>query len=76
MVIGGLTMKKPDFNQMSRLELRSYILANREDDDAIEALIKRADPNSPIYPCPQTEEDLKKMQEILQQRLLKDTDVA
>jgi hypothetical protein len=76
MVIGDSTMKKPDFDQMSRLELRTYILANREDDDAIEALIKRADPNSPIYPYPQTEEDLKHMQEILQQRLLKDKDAA
>ncbi len=69
-------MMKPDFNQMSRTELRAYILANREDDDAIEALIKRRDPNSPIYPYPQTEEDFKQMQEILRQRLLKDEGAA
>jgi hypothetical protein len=75
MVIGVLMMK-PDFSQMSRTELRAYILANREDDDAIEALIKRRDPNSPVYPYPQTEEDFKQMQEILRQRLLKDEGAA
>ncbi len=69
-------MMKPDFSKMSRTELRAYILANREDDDAIEALIKRRDPNSPVYPYPQTEEDFKQMQEILRQRLLKDEGAA
>ncbi len=61
-------MTKPDFSQMTRQELRVYILAHR-DDDAIEALIKRGDPNSPTYPFPQTDEDLKEMEEILKRRL-------
>ena len=38
---GGLTMTKLDFNQMSRQELRAYVLAHRDDDEAIEALIRR-----------------------------------
>ncbi|MFB2839260.1 DUF6887 family protein [Floridanema evergladense] len=33
--------KKPNFNKMTRQELRSYILIHRGDDDAIEVLINR-----------------------------------
>jgi hypothetical protein len=66
---GGLTMTKPDFNQMSRQELRAYVLAHRDDDEAIEALIKRGNPASPVYPFPQTDDDLKAMGEILQKKL-------
>lgn len=62
-------MMKPDFSQMSRQELRVYILRHRDDDDAIEALIKRGNPNSPVYPFPQTDEDLKVMEGILQKKL-------
>jgi hypothetical protein len=35
MVNGSLTMTKPDFSKMSRQELRAYILAHREDDEAM-----------------------------------------
>jgi hypothetical protein len=61
-------MPKPDFHQMSRQELRAYILANREDDEAIAALIERGDPNAPSHPA-RTEEDLQAMHEILRKRL-------
>lgn len=54
---------------MSRQELRAYVLAHREDDDAIEALIKRGNPHSPKYPFPQTEEDFREMEEILKRKL-------
>jgi hypothetical protein len=69
MVNGSLAMTKPDFSKMSRQELRAYILAHREDDEAIEALIKRRNPNSPTYPFPQTNEDLREMEEILKKKL-------
>ncbi|QSJ16207.1 hypothetical protein JYQ62_31360 [Nostoc sp. UHCC 0702] len=62
-------MTKPDFSKMTRQELRAYVLAHREDDDAIEALIKRGNPNSIKYPFPQTEEDLREMEEILKRKL-------
>lgn len=62
-------MMKPDFSKMTRQELRAYILANREDDQAIAALIQRGNPNSPKFPFPKTDADLKDMQEILQIRL-------
>ena len=62
-------MTKPDFSKMSRQELRAYVLAHREDDDAIEALIKRENPHSPKYPFPQTEQDFSEMEEILKRKL-------
>lgn len=62
-------MKKPDFNNMTRQELRKYILTHREDDDAIEALIKRSNPKSPKYPYPQTDEDFRMMEELLKKKL-------
>ena len=69
-------MKKPNFSQMSRQELRNHVLANPKDDDAIEALIDRIDPNSPMYPYPKTEEDFQKMEEILRERLGQNRDSA
>ncbi len=62
-------MTKPDFSKMSRQELRAYVLAHREDDDAIEALINRGNPHSPKYPFPQTEEDFREMEEMLKRKL-------
>ncbi|MBD1933022.1 hypothetical protein H6F79_14530 [Trichocoleus sp. FACHB-69] len=62
-------MIKPDFSKMTRQELRTYVLAHREDDEAIEALIKRGNPNIPKYRLPKTEEDLREMEEILKGKL-------
>ncbi|WP_086688668.1 hypothetical protein [Nostoc sp. T09] len=62
-------MTKPDFSRMTRQEMRAYILVHRDDDEAIEALIKRGDPNSPKYRFPQTDEDLREMEEILKRKL-------
>jgi hypothetical protein len=69
MVNGAFTMMKPNFRQMSRQDLRTYILAHRNDDEAIEALIERRNPNSPKYKFPQTAEDLVEMEEILKKKL-------
>jgi hypothetical protein len=70
---GGLVMTKPDFSQMSRKALKAYVLANREDDDAIQALIKRPAPNARTYPYPQTEADLQEMQALFQRKLRGET---
>jgi hypothetical protein len=66
---GGLMMMKPNFDTMTRQELRNYILQHREDDNAVEALINRGNPNNPIYRFPQTDEDLREMEAILKQKL-------
>ncbi len=62
-------MMKPDFSKMTRQELRNYVLAYREDDDAIEALINKGNPHNLKYPFPQTEDDFREMAEILKQKL-------
>ena len=62
-------MTKPNFDSMTRQEIRDYILQHREDDDAIEALISKGNPNSPTYKFPQTDEDLREMAVILKQKL-------
>jgi hypothetical protein len=69
MVNGDLTMTQPDFSRMTRQELRAYILTHRDDDEAIETLIKRGNPNSPKFRFPQTDEDLREMEEILRRKL-------
>ena len=60
---------KPNFDSMTRQEIRDYILQHQEDDDAIEALISKGNPNSPTYKFPQTDEDLLGMEAILKQKL-------
>jgi hypothetical protein len=69
MVNGGLMMMKPNFDTMTRQEIREHILQHREDDDAIEALINKGNPNGPTYKFPQTDEDLQEMAAILKQKL-------
>jgi hypothetical protein len=69
MVNGALTIMKPDFSRMTREDLKAYILAHREDDDAIEALIKHRNSNSPKHRFPKTDEDLMEMEKILKQKL-------
>ena len=42
-------MTNPNFEAMSKEELRAYVLAHRDDDEAIRALFSRRDPNAPSY---------------------------
>jgi hypothetical protein len=51
---------KSKFEAMSRQELRTYILQNRDDDEAFQVYMDRAlaEPGE-IYPAPQTIDDLK-----------------
>ncbi|WP_168186500.1 hypothetical protein [Hydrocoleum sp. CS-953] len=51
-------MTKPDLNKITHQQLRSYILAHRENDDAIKGLIKRGNSHTPNYPFPQKQEDI------------------
>lgn len=42
-------MMKPDFKAMSKEDLRAYVLAHRDDDEAIRELFSRRSPNSVKY---------------------------
>ena len=60
-------MTKPNFKEMSRTELRKYILAHREDEEAIhELFINRSNPNAKIYPANLSDEE---MLEILRRKI-------
>lgn len=55
---------KPDFKQMTRAELKAYIVAQREDDEAIHELsVNRRNPNAKLYPPPLDEEGVRIMEE-------------
>jgi hypothetical protein len=55
---------KPDFNVMSKAELRAYVLEHREDTEAFEALADRiyANPNPQWY----QPEDTEKLVDLIQ----------
>ncbi|GAP95648.1 hypothetical protein NIES2104_21720 [Leptolyngbya sp. NIES-2104] len=40
---------KPDFKAMSREDLKAYVLAHRDDDEAIRELFSRRSPNAVRY---------------------------
>jgi hypothetical protein len=43
---------KPNFDEMSKAELKAYVLEHRDDLDAIEALFSRRSPNSQVFEFP------------------------
>ncbi|MDJ0599684.1 MAG: hypothetical protein QNJ37_12685 [Crocosphaera sp.] len=46
-------MNKPNFKEMTRKELKKYVLSHPTDDEAIrELFINRRNPNAKIYPYP------------------------
>ncbi|MEA5537399.1 DUF6887 family protein [Crocosphaera sp. XPORK-15E] len=46
-------MNKPNFKEMSRKELKKYVLSHPTDDEAIrELFVNRRNPNAQIYPYP------------------------
>jgi hypothetical protein len=56
--------EKQNFNQMTRKELKKYVLSHPNDDEAIrELFIKRRSPNAKIYPFPyeMSEEEVAKI---------------
>lgn len=59
-----------DFTQMPRAELRKYILDHRDDQTALSIYLDRfRNPNNPVYPAPQSIEDLENYGELHQQYL-------
>jgi hypothetical protein len=54
MVLGSSTlMTTPNFKQMTRKELKKYVLTHPTDDEAIrELFISRRNPNAKVYPYP------------------------
>jgi hypothetical protein len=62
---------KPDFNVMTKAELRAYVLEHREDAEAFEALADRiyANPNPQWYQPEDTEQIVALIQDSKQRKL-------
>lgn len=66
MEIGSLSMK-PNLKEMSFSELRAYIVANRNDDEAIhELFVNRRNANAKQYSADLTKEEI---EEILKRKI-------
>ncbi|MCT7971437.1 DUF6887 family protein [Laspinema olomoucense] len=61
----------PKFDLMSRDELKAYLLAHRDDLEALDALVNRRSPDSEAtwYPAPLTEETIRISEEAIQRRI-------
>ncbi|QKQ76368.1 hypothetical protein [Nostoc sp. TCL240-02] len=64
-------MSKPNFDAMSKTELRAYVIAHQDDQEAFYALADRltAKPPSGTYPASMTPEEIHKaVLDIIQQK--------
>lgn len=60
-------MNKPNYKEMTHEELRKYVLAHRDDDEAInELFVNRRDPNAKVYPANMSIEE---MTQVIQERI-------
>jgi len=62
---------KPNFETMSKAELRAYVLEHREDMEALRSLMSRRDPNATKYNFPNTEEGLEQTKAIIKRQIEK-----
>ena len=60
---------KPNYSEMTRKELRAYVIRNREDEEAIEYLIRTAKMDGKKYPLATTEEELQEQQEAINAKI-------
>ncbi|MGK7881800.1 MAG: hypothetical protein AB4060_17135 [Crocosphaera sp.] len=67
-------MNKPNFQEMTRKELKKYVLSHPTDDEAIrELFIKRRNPNAKTYPYPY-EMSYEEVEEIFKSKINKHKD--
>ncbi len=60
---------KPNFEIMSKAELRAYVLKHKEDKEALRVLMSRRDPNSIKYNFPNTEEGREQIKEVIKRKI-------
>ena len=62
-------MANQDFNSMTREELRQYMLEHRDDQAAFEFYLdKFRNRDNPVYPAPESLEDVSYLQKIIKQQ--------
>lgn len=66
-------MTKPNFKEMSRTELKTYVTAHRDDDEAWDAFFTKLEqeriPEQVWYPAPLDDEGIRIMEEAFQEKL-------
>ena len=62
---------QPDFYQMSRPELRKYVLSHREDDEALRIYMDRmrTEPGVTRFTLTPSQEDMKKLEKFLKAKM-------
>jgi hypothetical protein len=60
---------KPNFELMSKAQLRAYVLKHKEDRDALRALMSRRDPNGVKYNFPDTEEGREQSKAVIKRKI-------
>ncbi|MDJ0675896.1 MAG: hypothetical protein QNJ36_11030 [Calothrix sp. MO_167.B42] len=60
---------KPNFETMSKAELRAYVLEHREDWEALRALMSRRNPNGVKYNFPNTEEGREQTKAVIKRKI-------
>jgi len=62
---------KPNFQTMPRTELKNYVLAHRDDDEAVRVLMARRSPDAEAtwYDFPDTEEGWQEMEKVLRSKI-------
>jgi hypothetical protein len=65
---------RPDFNTMSIVELRSYVLTHRHDDEAfykLADLLESSANSTDLYPVPDTPENIAVMEAAIREQVQK-----
>ncbi len=62
-------MTKPNFNEMPRAELKAYVLAHRDDDEAWGIYLDRLPRGGKQYPAPLDDEGIRIMEEAFREKL-------
>ena len=62
-------MTKPNFNEMSRAELKTYVLAHRDDDEAWGIYLAKLPRGGKQYPAPLDEESIRIGEEAIRQKI-------
>jgi hypothetical protein len=70
-------MKNPNFESMTRRELRDYMLANRHDEEAFRAYMDRlyALPNKVWHPAPSSLEDMNNIPEVFREAVRREEEL-
>jgi nucleoside diphosphate kinase len=69
MVIESFCFMKTNFENMTKAQLRNYVLENREDMEALRILMNRRNPNSIEHNFPNTEEGREQIQEVIKRKI-------